>query len=350
MKMLRVSISLAVALFATILLSPWANAQISPNQLNQRAQNAAQATQRARTQVQQNMQAQAQQNVQAQVQAQVQRNVQTQVQQNVQAQVQQNVQAQVQQRVQAQTQQRVETQTQQRVGAQAQQRAQSQAQLRLNGPGRISGEVSQGQTNLGAEAKATAGTRGLEIAQSARGGINTGIPVTLTADEMANLDVVFGEFNPFQRGNRGETSREGESTANGQNGRGIDSSDETDPDQARGSRPVRLVFQSEAELQASLTAAVRQRRAEISSMRDQALAEGDTRKMAAADRMEAMMEAYVAAEARANANANSAINTSPFGRSSGSATLQSGSEVKGQSQGSLRRGRPTSEDGNNEPK
>lgn len=302
MRMIQVPLRFAAVLSAALLLSPRADAQIPPVQLNQSASSAANATQRVRLQVQQ----------------------------------------------------RVQAQTQQRIQAQAQQRIQSQTQLRLAGNSsvRIGADVSaNARVNAGTQAKAGSNSQGSENSQNAGGAIGVGIPVTLTAEDMANLDVVFGEFNPFQRPDRDETSTEGESASNAQNDSDAGPSDEPDSEQPRGKRPVRLVFQSEAELQASLTAAVRQRRAEISSMRDQALAEADAKKMAFADRMETMMDAYVAAEAKANANANSAINTNPFSRNPDSTIIKTGAEGEAQGRGKavVPGRRPAPEDNNTSP-
>jgi hypothetical protein len=287
MKSFQIPLRIATAFGAALLIGPSAESQVPPVNLNQRASSAANATQRVRAQVQQ----------------------------NVQQQVQQQVQAQAQQRVQAQTQQRIQSQTELRLPA--------------AGSARLNANLeAKARVDLGAETKAKAGAN---ASQAARGGQSGGIPVRLTAEEMVNLDVVFGEFNPFRQreqarsseaADRGEARGESETRVSGS----------ADSGRGRENRPVRLMFESEAEFQAALTAAVRQRRAEISSMRDQALSEVDERKMALADRLESLMEAYVAAEAKANADTNSAINTNPFTRRAGSAVIQAGAEGESQTQ------------------
>lgn len=267
------------------------------------------------------------------------------------------------QRVRAQVQQRVQTQVQQQVQAQTQQRIQSQTRLRLPVTNSIRINADAGakvRVDAGAGARLGAASGQSENGQTARGGIGIGIPVTVSAEEMASLDVVFGDFNPFRRPNRDETTADSEPAPESPSDDGetasdetpaSESDDETDSGESRRRRPIRLVFQSEAEFQASLTAAVRQRRADISAMRDRAVAEADARMMAQADRMESMMDAYVAAEAKANANANSAINTSPFTRKRDSAVIRAGaeSEVQGRAKVTVPGRRPAPEDTNPQP-
>lgn len=283
MKSIFYSITIVAALNVSILFVPRANAQLSPLNLNQNARGAASATQRARAQVQQ----------------------------RIQAQTQQRLQSQVQQRVQAQTQSRLRLSTGNSIRLKT--NANAEARLDAEGSGQLGSFGTSAQGKSDSEAKAEAG-----------------IPVSLTAQEMSDLDVVFGDFNPFSRrgDDDGEKGPKKEKPRTAVVVGGDDDREEgrTENSGEAGVGPLRLWFESESEFQASILAAVRQRRAEISFMRDRALAKADAKLMSQADRLEGMLETYVATEAKARANAQSAVQGNPLRPRPGQAIIQAGAE------------------------
>lgn len=299
MKSIMLSLTVATALSFSTQLPSRLEAQLPS--LNQNAAGAANATQRAQLQVKQQVQARAQQQIQSQVQ--------------------QRLQPQVQQRIQAQTQQRV----------------QSQARLNLPTPGAL-------RVDANAAARVDVSGQGQRSRMQGRANTNSnlnvelgrGIPVSLTAREMSDLDVVFGEFNPFRRRQNNQSpqtensNEQANSTAGNQQSEESSNQNANDessrPENGRRGLGANLVFNSEQEFQASILSAVRQRQAEISAIRDRALSRADTQLMAQADRLEGLLETYVSAMAKTNASTESAINRNPFESNTGNAVIQAGAE------------------------
>ncbi len=306
-------------------------------QANQSARVAANVTERVRTQVQQQVQAQVQSQVQQQVQAQIQ------------GQVQQQVQAQVQQQLQTQLQQQVQAATQERVQAQNQQRVQTGTQLRLDSNlGLGLGVGAQTNTQMRTETGAGKGVAGGLLARQnmrADGAAvlslnRPGIPVIVNAQEMTHLDVVFGKYNPFKQqvaaesnlsgGLSAATSAAASAAQSTRNSTEASAAEQGNDVEARRQNGVGLIFRSQADLDASINTAVRQRRAEIASVRDRALVEGNAALLAQADQNERMLEAFSTAEARAQAQANTAVQNSARPQTPPGAIIRTNAEAQGQ--------------------
>ena len=305
MKKTLSPLTFSAALIASVLFSSSVSAQLLSNPL-QNAQNAANATQRAQAQIQQRVQVQAQQRLQTQIQ----------------------------QQIQAQTQQQIQAQTQQRIQSQAKLRLPLSGAVRLNASAKAGASVNSNTRMRGAGQQFRT-----DGSSRTRADLSTGIPVTLSTEEMTDLDVVFGTFNPFRRRANRNPAAETRSKNEVRGSAGVvtaagfseraDNQDDTDEGSSESRRrPVRLYFENEIDFQASLIAAVRQRRAEISAMRDQAVAEANTRMMAQADRMEGMLDAYVAAEAKASARAGSTVEGTSRRPRPQNAVIQAGAETE----------------------
>lgn len=316
----------------------------------------------AQAAAQQRVQAQAQARAQAQAQATAQQRVQEQAQQRAQAQIQ----AQTQQRVQAQAQQRAQTQMQAQVTAQVQSRVQVEAARAANIAVRATVAAQQ-------QASAAARSQSANARQRAAGGLNLrlgantrvnssnqvrvgntransnanaysrlgidtklALPPGITKTDVQIYDNIFGRFNPL----RAESTTKVTGTATAVTSVGHsrtappaneDSQESSDSSRARRSTSDLLVETSgDVSLMSRIGVAARQRRAEISQVRDQALASSDTSLMLRAQKMDDALKAFVQAQASASAKARTASQQSP------PAVPQSQIQSQGSARGNVR--------------
>ncbi|WP_413432980.1 hypothetical protein [Crateriforma spongiae] len=295
-------------------------------------------------QIQQRVQGQVQQRVQAQVQQQLQTKVQAQVQSNIQGRVQAQVQNQIQQRVQNQ----VNTTVRQAVGLAARaQRAvdvSAGANASLSAKGSVNGNRVRANQNVGVNARVGSQT-----------GIGIG-DIAVTQQDVAAFDSIFGQFNPLRKAaivdaaavadaklsgrfaaeakrptepassepsvgaDQADQSRSQVSTvASSMNQVASDQASQTgdsgqsasSESSAQGRAAVVGFLSAKADLQAEIVAAAQQRRAEISQMRDQALADANAELMMRADQIEAQLDAFtqtqIAAAGEARQRATAAV-------------------------------------------
>lgn len=225
-----------------------------------------------------------------------------------QAQTQQRVQAQVQQRVQAQVQQRTQAQVQQNIAAQAQARVQAEAAraahiaqqaailaqrkaaaARQNVPGGVNARVG---ANARVGSQARVGNQSANANANARLGIAAGLvlPPGVTKADVQIYDNIFGRFNPLRARPQEPAPRQEDTVA------------ENNRPERRPEAPA-IGTRTDLDLAARIEVAVRQRRAEISEMRDRAVATANTQLLLQAERTEQAMTAFVDAQAKARQQA-----------------------------------------------
>lgn len=250
--------------------------------------------------------------------------------------------ANVTERVRTQVQQRLQAQSQRQIQVQARQRLESQARLRVRAGQaarvRTDVRIKQGTQVDGPAARQTAGTRASANARLASGRV--GVPVVVTAEEQQQLDVVFGRYNPFRSKpatdgtpstaeKRAAADPPPAATAQSTTGERAVAEGEADA-KSEANGKVGLIFRSQADLDATINAAIRQRKAEIASVRDNALAQGNAALLAQADRNEKMLAAFASYEARARAKAEAAAKASAKSGASGRPVIQAAGEARGE--------------------
>lgn len=328
--------------------------QIS-SQTQQRVQ--AQAQEQARQQAQEQAQAQIHQQVQAQAQEQMRQQIQAQTQQQIQAQTQQQIQAQARQQAQQQMQSQVQSQVQSTVRQQVQSQlnANVQTQVRAQAQTRVQAEAARAvniaerasvaarQNAAAARGQATAAAArlgGLQVGVGARASTNAranvaghstnaharlglrtdlSLPADVTPADVQVYDNIFGRFNPL----RAEARQTSESAVVAISE--LDAGDRPDADFGAGAASaIRLAGAGRAAngdagatLSSRIAVAARQRRAEISEVRDRAMAEGSTELMLRAQRMEDYLNAFAAAQAQVRSQGSAGNRPAPTASESG---------------------------------
>ncbi|APZ94074.1 hypothetical protein [Fuerstiella marisgermanici] len=254
------------------------------------------AAARSNTQIQQQVQNQVQQQVQAQAQ------VQQQVQARAQAQVQSRIQAEaaraasIAQRVTLTAQNQVAAAVSNQAAA-ARQRASSGLNVRLAANARIGTNVGVGTSQARMDTN-TAARLGLDTRLS--------LPADLTRTDVQVYDNIFGRFNPLRKP-ANETPNPTVSVP--QPNADPSASDES-PEGGVSSRSrsgLLASLESDASLSTRINVAARQRRAQISEVRDRALATSDTQLMLKAQKMEDALNAFASAQTQLQAKANGKI-------------------------------------------
>ncbi len=318
-------------------------------------------------------QAQTQQRVQQQVQAQVQQRVQGQVQNQIQSQVQAQVQAQVQQRVQAQIAGNVTARVNNQIEATARQAARLAARAQATGKAASSATLSAAaNTHVDVSANANVGGNARvgqnQIATSSNTQAHIGVsaaPIQITHSDVAVYDSIFGQFNPLRTAAMIKANAQGHTHAAAATATGIAAAGQSRADatasttaatgetlltsgeaaieghgsasaqthsQAGGEFGIAGILDANVDLSSMIAVAARQRRAEISQMRDQAIASANAELMAHADAMETQLAAFASAQqqaiaqtqgtaeaaAQSAASTNAAVNAS----ANGSATVR----------------------------
>ena len=263
--------------------------------------------------------------------------------QRTQAQIQERVQTQIQQRVQVDATRAVRIAEQaadiaQRSAAAARQRATSGVSVRLGAEARV-------------RARAQAADQSASVRARARLGIdaNLTLPPDLTEQDVQAYENIFGRFNPLRRPAPSDeavadATPEEDATPPSRPGRGSrqrendqetdDQRTDDDSENGRWRRAGSLANAfAELDLTSRINVAARQRRAEISHVRDRALASGDTQLMLRAQGMEDSLNAFVAEQARARAAAESVANSrpdiGPFPSATGRANATANANVQG---------------------
>lgn len=322
-------------------------------------------------------QAQTQQRVQQQVQAQVQQRVQGQVQNQIQSQVQAQVQAQVQQRVQAQIAGNVTARVNNQIEATARQAARLAARAQATGKAASSAALSAA-ANTHVDASANANVRGNahigqnQIATSSNTQARIGVsaaPIQITHSDVAVYDSIFGQFNPLRTAAMIKANAQGHTHAAAGTATGIAAAGQAHADaaasnaaaesgnlltsgeaaiQSQGSASAQAqtqthshaggefgiagILDANVDLSSMIAVAARQRRAEISQMRDQAIASANAELMAHADAMETQLAAFASAQqqaiaqtqgtAEAAAQSAASTNAAVNANANGSATVR----------------------------
>lgn len=301
---------------------------------------AAQAQQRVQAQVQQR----AQQQAQAQIQQRTQQQAPAQVQQRAQAQVQAQVQAQIQQKIQADATRAAQ------IAQQAAVASQRAASARLSAAAGRAATVQQRASTLNARigtdvaasnrTRIQAGNNSANASAYARMGLDTrlALPPGLSEADVQVFDNLFGDFNPLRRRVTRENSNDQEASPSSETAsttrvgvsRGLSAEIETEGQSGEAGllvqgRTRRVRPDDVLDFTTRLRIAARQRRAQISEMRDQALITGDAQLLLRAQRVEESIAAFVDAQTRlqANATGNLAPQTPPA--SSSGVTNVSGS-------------------------
>ncbi len=303
MNVIRLTFS--VAGIMALLASP-AMSQLSGVAGASGAAQAAAAAQ-AKSQVQQQLQKSVQQ-AQAQARAQAQAQAQTQVQARAKAQAQAQVQSRLQaeaaraaslaQRVTVAAQNQVST-TVRNQGAAAQQRASAGLNVRLATNTRAAANIGVGNTQANMDAK-TYARLGLDS--------RLRLPADLTQADVQVYDNIFGRFNPL----RAAASQESSVSTVGGLSSGTPETFPNDPPEDKsspsGNPSARLAgASSDLSLTSRIQVAARQRRAQISEVRDRALATADTQLLLKAQRMEDALNAFAQAQTRFQAEAGSKV-------------------------------------------
>lgn len=261
---------------------------------------------------------------------------------NAQAAANNQVQAQVQQKVQEQVQQQVQSQMQLR----AQQQAQAEVQAQLQAQGRLQAEVARAaamanraidsaretvRENRGGEvsgrmrARVELGIRPRDLGVNAnanaraKANANANLPDWITDHDVQLYDMVFGQSNPFRA--TVVLGAKAQGTPMGPNANARIKTEIADDAQA----VVTVSGTEEMDLATRIDAAVHQRRAEISQLRDEALEKADTVLMEQADQMEQVLDMFIEARVRAAAEANSDSQT---GAGTGSQQFNAGQSTR----------------------
>lgn len=262
---------------------------------------------------------------------------QAQAQQRIQAQVQQRVQTQIQQRAQAQVGQQVQAQLQARLQAEAARAAQIAQQAAAASQRQAAAVRSPGGINARVGAEANTQNQAQVVNQSANADayarmgidVNVALPPGITEADLKIYDNIFGRFNPLRA----------EPTPPAQPGQPAPQQSANSPppnappqDTNRpGDRPglngeIGVAFASR------ITTAVRERRAEISQLRDRALATSDVQLMRHCEHLEQSMNAFAEAQARAQAEGGAAATTADR-RDAAGAPEQRGPTAQGSGNG-----------------
>lgn len=292
----------------------------------------------------------AQSQTQRRLQAQVQQRVQTQVQQSLQT----RVQAQVQQRVQAQVAGGLQSRLQDQVQASARQAARLAVRTQLQANRQSDRAVTAAERpkldiNINAKTNASSRNRSEgrreakrgEFANRTNGGLNASIrSIQFTTADVQAYDSVFGQYNPLRTA--GVVNANAMAAANAQSHMNVQATGQTDDLFAFGpSEPPRradsetlsegrrrgpqnsnrpsdrrdnvdapnrgLAIAGEVggnvDFASMIVAAARQRRAEISQIRDKAIASANANLMAQADQMESQLDAFASAQQQMTASA-----------------------------------------------
>ncbi|QDV70780.1 hypothetical protein Poly24_45110 [Rosistilla carotiformis] len=271
---------IAVATLASMAcLTQFATAQL-PGGLGSGASGAASAAADA---------ARAQAQVQQRVQAQIQQRVQTQVQANIQS----NIQAQIQTRIQAEANRAAE------IAMRASARAADRAQATVaNAPNGVQLGVGV-QANTGTDAN-VAGNR-TRFNSSGQLSLQAGasLPPGVTQADVAIYDSIFGQFNPLRQApsdrptaapaTAPESGRQRDA-ANEKGTGNVASTNDQRPSHAGGLLNANLDFATRVHI------AARQRRAEISQIRDHAIETGSAELLMQADQLETRLNAFAQAQ------------------------------------------------------
>jgi hypothetical protein len=234
---------------------------------------------------------------------------QAQAQQRIQAQAQQRAQARVQQQLQAQTQTRLQVDAAraaniaQRTAAIAQQQAHAAKQRAAAGAAIRIG------VDAGVRSRNQAAGQSVNANLAAQLGIDSrlAIPADMTEDDVKIYDNFFGRFNPLREQAHQETAAAANSkiatTAN--SGTAESTAEQDAPQQTADGANSKQ--RGTLDLASRIEIAAAQRRAEISEMRDQALATSNTQLLLQAERMEEAMNALVEAQSRVRAEGDANI-------------------------------------------
>lgn len=242
------------------------------------------AAARTNAQVQQQVQSRVQQQVQAQAQAQVQARAQAQVQSRLQAEAVRAASIAQRATVTAQSQMAAAVKSQ---SAAARQRASSGLNLRLATNTRVATNAGVGNTGARMDAS-TAARLGLDTRLS--------LPADLTLADVQVYDKIFGQFNPLREGRSGSKTQVGSRPKSGADSSppSETSDGSTSPRNRRSGLLASL--ESDVSLNSRINVAARQRRAQISEVRDRALASSDTQLMLKAQKMEDALNAFASAQ------------------------------------------------------
>ncbi|NND97033.1 MAG: hypothetical protein HKN47_06880 [Pirellulaceae bacterium] len=279
--------------------------------------------------------------------------VQTQVQQRVQAQVQQRVQAQVQQRLQSEIQSRVQVQAQARIAAEARRAAEiavrAGSQAAAEAQAKAINAVGNAQLNVNASAntrtRANAGGNTARVGTNSSIGIGFGasslLPPGVTQGDVAIYESIFGQFNPIRQQANQQASEQAAEQAN----TGADASNQASqagaseqetPEPAEGQSPdqsgVSGLVNANLDFATRVQIAARQRRAQISEMRDQAIATGQSELLLQADAIEARLNAFASAQAEIQARgiAQTSAVIAGAGQTAADAAAQGSAEAQSQ--------------------
>jgi hypothetical protein len=134
------------------------------------------------------------------------------------------------------------------------------------------------------------------------GGPSGGLPRGFVESDVKIYDAVFGSFNPF----RGNAEQASATESNAQVDAGTNSRIATEWQSDRG--VAKATAYSEVDLATRIDLAVHHRRAEISAMRDKAMAASNEAMMEQAEQMEQVLDLFVQARAQAAVGARAQTN------------------------------------------